>query len=225
METAAQRQLLDTLERLIAARTDGLPQILNIGAGQSVVLENRLMLRGSSFVCDRVDIEDCAVQHERVQHCFLCSVEKMQPLESNQYELAFSNFLMEHVVDLPGAASEILRVLKPGGHYIATIPNPRALEIRVAKHTPLQFHRLVRGGSGWETHYTYADLEDLRRIFGEAGFEVVVSSSHPSVESYLVRFRFLRPLGRAYDATLEKLRLRGLMGHACMVFRKPAATS
>ena len=40
-------------------------------------------------------------------------------------------------------------MLAAGGSYIATVPNPRAPEILLARRTPLWFHRWVTGGAGW----------------------------------------------------------------------------
>ena len=59
--------------------------ILNVGAGKSLSIENQLDGDANSYIYDRVDVEDCTVEHPRVQNCYNCSVESMDPVDNNKY--------------------------------------------------------------------------------------------------------------------------------------------
>jgi SAM-dependent methyltransferase len=195
-------------------------RLLNIGANQSLDVESQLPKKGFSCKVDRIDIDDCLVEHPNVGECHVCSVESMNDIPSNAYDLAFSRWVLEHVDDLDRAASEVARVLKPGGMFISSIPNPTALEYRVAKATPLWFHKLVRGGTGWHTLYRYRNVADLSRIFRPAGLELTDSMYYPSVRTYLDRFPVAKPFGTAYDYLVFISQCRSLMGHVCVTFTK-----
>lgn len=88
----------------------------------------------------------------------------MHPIKSREYNAAFSNYLLEHVRDLNKAASEIYRILKNGGIYVASVPNLTAPEFILAKLTPLWFHKIVRRGEAWETHYAFKNIKALGTI-------------------------------------------------------------
>src|SRR5262245_65948217 len=96
----------------------------------------------------------------------------MAPVSSATYDAAFSNYLLEHVEDVRGAIGEIFRVLRPGGVYVASVPNPTALEFRLARWTPLWFHKLVRGHAVGEKYYSYRSIAGLVKLFENAGFLV-----------------------------------------------------
>ncbi len=223
MNTPAQRRLLDAVAEFMGSCRCGSIRLLNIGAGKSIVLEKSLAERGCSFVCDRLDIDDCTADHPNVGNCFQCSAERMEPLVSENYDAVFSNYVLEHIEDLDSAISEVRRILKPGGIGVFTIPNPRAPEFSIARRTPLWFHRMVRGGSGWHTHYAYPSVKALADQFARGGFEVKDIKFYPCVEQYVERFRALRWAGVLYDTIVRVTGCSGLMGNVCFVVRKPDA--
>jgi SAM-dependent methyltransferase len=200
----------------------GTTRILNVGAGSSTKFEDLLAEHERSFTADRVDLDPYAVNRPYVGQTWVCSVEEMQPVPSSHCDVVFANYLFEHVRRLDGAAAEIHRVLVPGGLFVTTIPNPRAPEFIVSRHTPHAFHEWVRGGRAWETEYAYASLAELARHFIDAGFvgQELHRSSYISV--YTRRFPVLRRLGRAYDRVLTARRWTFLMGQACLVVTRPS---
>ena len=226
MQTPAERNLIDRIVRYLDD-LDGDTLLLNIGAGSSAVIEDSLSTMGARFVCDRLDVDDCRVLHPAVRDCLTASVESM-PLPDDAYDIAFANYVFEHVEDLPAAGREIARVLQPGGRLVVSSPNPRAPEFLLSRYTPLWFHRYVRetnepGHGAHETHYAYRSISHLAGIFREAGLHLVTATYHPNTYSYLNHVPILGPLSRAYDAVLQGLNLRPLMGNVCLTFKKPAA--
>lgn len=223
MQTPAERQLVTYLASVLARDANGnLPLLLNVGAGRSLSIEEQLIERGIRFRCDRVDVEPCHVEHPVIGECQTCSVTDLSPLAGSHYRAALANFVLEHVENIEQAAKEIYRVLEPAGCFVATIPNPRAPEFLLSHYTPLAFHRWVRGGSGWETHYAYKNLDTLRKIFESAGFATQAVDRFACISLYTEPFAVLRWMGRTYDALISKMRLSALMGNVCVVFRKPS---
>ena len=213
-------QLAKTL-RIYKQNNVATPRILNIGAGRKYFVENYLTYDARcDYICDRIDVDDCAVTHPSVENCWRCSVELMSPVDSNKYHAAFANYVLEHVSDLHKAAREIYRVFKPAGIFVVTVPNTTALEILLAKHTPLWFHKMIKGGAAWETHYAYNNIRELIEIFELTGFHIVEIKYQPYVEHYLSLFPPLNLLGRLYDKTISYFKINRLMSGACLVFKK-----
>ena len=221
MQTPAEKQLVETISSFLLNKGIGdIPKILNIGAGKSLSIENQLIEWGCSFVCDRVDIENYQIEGQFIGNCYQSSVEYMRPVKSSEYDVAFSNYVLEHVQNLNKAACEIHRVLKHGGIFVASVPNPTALDVLVAKLTPLWFHKVVRGAEAWETYYAYNSIKVLSNIFQDAGFDTIEVKYWSFFYGYLGRFVILNNLARLYDKILNTLQLKALMGNVCIVFKK-----
>ena len=220
MQTPAQCRLVAVTAQYLRESVKGPARLLNMGAGKSVVLERSLAERGCSFICDRLDVDDCAADHPNVGSCYQCSAEHMAPLQSGAYDLVFSNYVLEHIEDLDSAIAEIHRILKPGGLCVSSIPNPRSPEFAVARRTPLWFHRFVRGGTGWHTHYSYESIRALSERFQRAGLETVDIAHYPFIRQYLSRFFLLKWIGALYDTLVGLIGWKALMGNVCFVARK-----
>jgi SAM-dependent methyltransferase len=221
MQTPAEKRLVHHLAvTLHGLREAGekRPRILNVGAGRSVSIEDQLLKLGFTFVADRVDVGPCEVHHPAAGEAWRRPIERMEGIEDGLYAAAFANYVLEHVADARGAAREVHRVLRPGGVFVAAVPNPRAPEFLLARATPLAFHRRVRGDEAWPTHYAYRSISGLVSTFENAGFCTVDVAQYSFVEGYLERFRLLRAAGRLYDRLVMAIRLRPCMGNVCVAF-------
>lgn len=222
MQTPAEKKLVHQLYDFIRERQNesNLPLILNIGAGQSISIERQLTNLGSKYVCDRIDIDDCSVKFSTVRDSWICSVEEMTPLKSGEYLAAFANYLLEHVMDIQKMCSEIYRILRPSGIFIASIPNLTAPEFILARHTPLWFHKKVRRAEAWETHYSWKTIEELVKIFETNGFIKQYIKYWSFTEGYLWRYPLVSTFSRQYDRIISKTKIKRLMGNVCIVFKK-----
>jgi len=191
METQAPKRLLQVIAAFLEAHNGAPPRLLNVGAGKSFMIESHLVNRRYRFVCDRVDVEDCEVVHPNVGRCYRCALESMGPVKSGVYDLVFANYVLEHVEGLTEASREVCRVLRPGAMFIATVPNPTAPEFLIAKRTPLWLHRMIRGGTGWETHYSYKSVPHLVDILRGTGLQTIEVAYYACVETYMGRFPVL----------------------------------
>ncbi|MCA9752223.1 MAG: methyltransferase domain-containing protein [Gemmatimonadetes bacterium] len=224
MQTPAERRLVEHLARVLPYRDAAPALVLAVGAGRSLSIENQLSAAGRSFLCDRVDVEDCRLEDPRVRNAWICSAEDMPSVSSAAYDAAFANYVLEHVPNVRRAAREIFRVLKPGGLFVTSFPNPRAFEFVVARRTPLAFHEWVRGREAWETHYDYGSVEGLVARFEEAGFHTLDVDRRAFLEGYLHRFGPLGALARGLDGAADRGGWRGLQGNVAAAFRRPPAS-
>lgn len=197
-------------------------RLLNIGAGMSLAIEEQIEKAGHGYISDRIDVEECSVVHGYVDKSYLASIENAECLNADTYALAMSNYVLEHVAEVAMAAKEIYRVLKQDGVLVFTIPNPTAPEIILSRMTPLWFHRLARGGSGWKTYYNYGNSNRLVRIFNDAGFSLVKVEYFPALHEYVSSVPIINSAAKYYDKYIEQNRINILMGSMCVVFKKNA---
>lgn len=221
MQTPAERALVNHLIAAVPQAPAAPARLLAVGAGRSLSVEDQLTAAGCAFVSDRVDVEECVVDDPRVGSAWVCSAEDMTPVADGAYDAAFANYVLEHVPDVSRAAGEIARVLRPGGVFVTSFPNPRAIEFRIAAATPLAFHRMVRGQEAWPVHYDYGTIPGLVQRLETAGLETVAVERFAFVEGYVHRFPALAWVGRLWDRTAERIGAERLLGNVCAAFRKP----
>jgi SAM-dependent methyltransferase len=228
MQTPAEAVLIERTCALLQTLDPTQRTVLNVGAGQSTVIEDEILRRlgpDSGFGSDRLDIEDCEVAHPFVRRCFVQSVERMTQVPSSRYALVASNYVFEHVPDCRSALREVSRVLRPGGHFVFTVPNPSAPEFLVARRTPIWFHEEVKGrhegaSRSYPTFYDYDSLAGLARLGLASGLEVLETFQASFLWGYLARWPLLAVVGRTWDRVVDGLALRRLQGHVCMTMRK-----
>jgi ubiquinone/menaquinone biosynthesis C-methylase UbiE len=225
MQTPAERFLIArAIEYLKNNIRDKQAKIINIGAGKSFVIEDNLSAAGVDFISDRADIYECNMDNPRAGRRFVCSADKMPAVPPDNYDLAFSNYVLEHVADLPAAAKEIYRVIKPGGIFIASTPNPQAPEFFISSRTPLFFHQFVKGkgkfSEAYETFYAYKNIGELIEIFTAAGFKAKEAKFYPFTIGYLFRFPIVSIFSRLYDKLISLFGTKALMGQVGIVFEK-----
>lgn len=225
MQTPAEKYLIQKVAQILENNTkDAFSRILNIGAGKSIILENNIAsLTNNSFICDRMDIVDCFAKHSTIDKCFTTSIETMPSIKSNQYDIAFANYVFEHVANLNKAAAEIARVLKPSGYIIISLPNLSAPEFILSKYTPTKFHQFIKGGGkgahAHETKYAYKNTKDFILIF-EKYFSIIEIRYWSNTFGYLYRFPIINIFSKIYDKLVNYFNIKILMGNICIVFKK-----
>ncbi|MCR4280212.1 MAG: class I SAM-dependent methyltransferase [Candidatus Komeilibacteria bacterium] len=225
MQTPAEIYLIKKVAQILRERADlARLKILNVGAGDSAIIEDGILnLLGDRFISDRVDVVNCSIKHPNVGRCFIASAESMSEIKSDEYDLAFANYVLEHVADLGMAAKEIHRILKTSGYFITSLPNTAAPEFILSRYTSTKFHQLIRGkGEGSHahaTHYAYKSVGEFVAIF-ENFFTTIDIRYWPNTFGYLYKFPVVRIFSRVYDRVVRYLNIKMLMGNVCIVFRK-----
>lgn len=183
-------------------------RILDFGAGRGghiiddVVAYRRELsnFRGRCAHVEGCDVDDAVLENPFVDHAEVISPGNPLPYLDNSFDLVLSRFVFEHVEDADQIATELLRVLKPGGIIAALTPNkygyiaifgsavPNKLHARALRH--IQPKR--KAIDIFPTHYRLNTGRALKKAFGTAAdVSVVYFSNEPSYffgNSVLYRF-------------------------------------
>ena len=131
-------------------------RILDLGAGRGNVAQ--MNFRTLVAHVAGVDV-DAAV----LDNPFLDSAEVIRiddgriRYDDGEFDMVFSDNVLEHLLDPAATLREVRRVLKPGGVFLAKTPNKWHYMPLVARATPLWFHRFynrMRGRSETDTFPT-----------------------------------------------------------------------
>jgi SAM-dependent methyltransferase len=117
------------------------------------------------------------------------------PFPDGHFDLVIASDVLEHVADDRALTREILRVVKPGGRAIVTVPNgdPRLLANRIKWRAGMTESKYghVRAG------YT---LPELRHCLEQAGFEVVGQGGYSrfftEMMELIINFGYVHVLSR-----------------------------
>lgn len=226
MQTEAEKYLIGVLRKILTKAKSKL-KMINLGAAKSTVIEKELIKENVEFICDRTDIQDCNISEPYVEKSYICPLENMQVVPSENYDVAFANFVLEHVSDPYKSAAEMARILKPGGQLILSLSNPRAPEFILAKLTPTKFHQLFREEDHDEAYpvkYSYKSVKNLISIFERVGLICLEDKRFAFTYGYLYSFPLIRHISRAYDKLLTIFHFNFIMSHSVLVLNKEIKT-
>lgn len=226
--SAAIDQRLALLDELHTFHGEG---ILDVGCGNGAYTE-RLAEHFTSVVGVEVEAERLDEFRDRVAmrddaERFDLRLQSAEALSDpdGTYDAVIAIETLEHVVNAKVAASEVFRVLRPGGHFYITVPN---------RGFPFETHSFMIGGrerrAKWypfvpwvkplhrriSTARNYRP-QDLRALLGGAGFrEVGTTFMMPPLERWGPGRYVRRPV-----KALERTPLRHLGVSVVTVWAKP----
>jgi len=91
-------------------------RFLEIGCGEGLLLSR--LVKGEKFATD-LSIEALKRARKTTSAHLTVALAERLPFPSAHFDLIASVGVMEHFLDIDEATSEICRVLRPGGHYVA----------------------------------------------------------------------------------------------------------
>lgn len=117
------------------------------------------------------------------------------------YDLVTAVFVFNYVTfaDMKAALVEIHRILKPGGHFVFSIPHPSFPFMRGEKAAPFYFDFEGRG------YFSGRDTRNEGEIYCKDGTALRVQMVHKPLEDY---FTALREAGFTRMPVVEELRVR-----------------
>lgn len=221
MQTEAEKYLIKIIKKILILSKEKL-KIINLGAAKSTVVEDDLLETSDNFICDRSDIDNCQVDKKYVKKTYRCSLEEMSVISTNAYDLAFANFVMEHIYNSEKMASECARIIKPQGDIVISLPNPQAPEFILAKNTPTWFHQLLRKkghDKAYPVNYAYKNIDNFIRIMVKNKWYLVEKKYFPATYSYLHRFPVINIISGMYDKAMNSLHIKPALGHVVLHFK------
>jgi len=101
------------------------------------------------------------------------------PKERNCYNTIISNSVLEHIPDLQPVLKEVYRLLTDDGHFFVTLPTDKfdqysifnQVLLKLRLNETAQKYRFIFN-KFWR-HYHYYSPDEWKKIFNQAGFEVV----------------------------------------------------
>lgn len=165
---------------LIHSVLDPTFHILDFGAGRGAQSDiawkyprEMLNFKGKVAKAVGIDVDDAVLQNPMLDEAHVFTPGDPLPFADSSFDLIFSDWVLEHVDDPEAFASEVLRLLKPGGWFFARTPNrhgaialaatiiPNSLHKRVLKH--LQPDRQVQ--DIFPTRYRLNTRSTIRKWF------------------------------------------------------------
>ncbi|NVM20695.1 MAG: class I SAM-dependent methyltransferase [Desulfobacterales bacterium] len=122
--------------------------IIDVGAGQSPYYQ---FFEKFTEKYIAVDLESSLPKNEKREIQQMAGLAEDLPIEDNFADIVLSNQVLEHVLDERKAVKETLRVLKPGGIFIGSVPHISPVHLE-----PNDFRRFTDMG--------------IKKLLGDAGF-------------------------------------------------------
>lgn len=205
-------------------RTDS--SVLDLGAGSGFV-EQMNFLGTVAKVCG-LDPGPSILGNPHLDEAKIGSGEAI-PWPEQTFDVVFADNVLEHLSDPEAVFREVLRVLKPGGYFLAKTPNRFHYVTLIAQFTPTSFHKFfnqLRGRNKshtFKTHYRVNSRNAITRLAKRCGFELRDLLHIEGRPEYL---RFSVPsyyLGVAWERVVNRFEfLSGIRVLIVAVLQKPS---
>ncbi len=212
-------------EQMIRSRVSPGFRILDVGAGSGRTSRHQYRDCGARLVGIDRSSEVLENPHLDAAHC--CDAAHM-PFSDGEFDLAFSDYVFEHLEHPPSVIREIWRVLKMGGHVLLRTPNKWHYVPMLARLLPapaqermLAHFTLRKPEDVFPKFYRCNTARAVREAFEAVGFtieELLLVEKEPS---YFLRSPFWFRAGVAYERMVNSTGLfRHLRSNIFAAFRK-----
>ena len=198
--------------------------VLDIGAGAS----SQHNFRGRCKKIVGIDISADVMRNPSLDEARVCDAADL-PFTDNTFDLAFADFVLEHLPEPGVAAGEIFRVLKPGAKLCIRTPNLLCYVYLISRMTPYAWHiyfrKILQGKPEEDTfrvYYRVNTRHGLKYIFEKAGFIVEKIEMVEKEPSYLMKWPFTFMFGLFYERLLNSVEFLSIFrANIFAVLRKP----
>jgi SAM-dependent methyltransferase len=123
--------------------------IVEVGCGRGALVDEATSgrkwqdFRGPGRRVIGIDVDPVGVENPVIDEFRLIGDDGKWPLEDGSADLAVSDFVLEHVTDPEAFVSELTRVLRPGGAFVARTVSRHSLLSMAARVVPNRSHSKV----------------------------------------------------------------------------------
>ncbi len=176
--------------------------VLDLGAGAGIVTE--MNFKGLASKVYGVDLDPRVVSNPFLDEGRISDAGAI-PFSDSQFDIVFSDNVLEHLEHPLHVFMEIERVLKPGGVFLFKTPNRWHYMPTIARFTPHGFHQFVNKIRGravvdtFPTQYRANSKSDIRRLALQTGFMLESLERIEGRPEYLRMTGFTYLMGAAYE--------------------------
>jgi SAM-dependent methyltransferase len=192
--------------------------VLNVGAG-SKTDNGKRSLKGEVQKVFGTDIDVGVLYNEDLDEAFVIKNDKL-PFLNDTFDLAWADFVLEHVVKPDVFLKELHRVLKPGGSFFFRTSNKYHYISIIGRFTPHWFHDLVANRARglpetacrpYPTYYRLNSKKDILRHSKSTGFKKIDLKLVEAEPSYLMFHPIPFVMGVLYERIVNSFeRLSGI---------------
>ena len=183
-------------------------RVLDFGAGRGKL--EQMNFKGVAEFVAGIDVEKDVFQNPYLDEAKLLDLSTNRiPYDDNTFDLVFADNVMEHVPDPDTVFSEIRRVLRPGGVFLAKTPNKWHYVPTLARLTPLWFHRFYNKlrsraeSDTFPTLYRCNTRSSVKHFALKADYSIVDIATIEGRPEYLRIFSITYVLGMLYERTVN----------------------
>ncbi len=185
--------------------------VLNVGAGHTADRKVQ-SFKGEVKKVIGVDIDKAVLQNQDLDKSIVIKKNEL-PFENDHFDLAWADFVLEHVETPQVLLNEVRRVLKPGASFFFRTPNKYHYVSLISSITPHWFHELVvqrACGSLSKEHEIYPTFYKLNnknailknaKLAGFKNMELRFIECDPS---YMVFYPVAFLIGVLYERVVNK---------------------
>jgi SAM-dependent methyltransferase len=180
--------------------------VLNFGAGPAT--KNPIcILKGEVAEVVGADVDPIVLTNNELDRAVVIENDRL-PFTDASFDLAFSDYVLEHVERPAVFLAEVHRVLKPGCSFFFRTPNIYHYVALISRFTPHWFHtaiaKPVRGfpddaHEPWPTLYRLNSRGMIRRAASQSGFRKINLLMVEAEPSYLMFHALPFLAGVAYE--------------------------
>jgi SAM-dependent methyltransferase len=203
--------------------------VLDLGAGVGIVPQ--MNFRGAVARVCGIDPSERVHENPYLDEAKQAFGEEI-PYADAQFDLVFSDNVLEHLPQPEQVFREVHRVLKPGGLFLAKTPNRRHYVATLARLTPHRAHQFVNALRGraredtFPTCYRANTPGSIRALAERSGMRVLECQLIEGRPEYLRLSPFTYVFGWLYERIVNATRL--LAPFRCVlvaVLEKPPAAA
>ncbi|MFZ2657896.1 MAG: class I SAM-dependent methyltransferase [Victivallales bacterium] len=198
--------------------------LLDLGAGAGII--GYMNFKGVAKKVIGVDLDERVKINPSLDEAHVSSIESMPFIPDQSCDVVVCNNVFEHIAEPEKVFTEVGRILKKGGLFIAKTPNKYHYVPIIASLTPVRFHKYINKKRGRNDNDTFPTLyklnteNDQRRTAEKTGFELLEIEHIEGRPEYLRINPLTYIVGIAYERIVNYLGIKSLKVILLSTFRK-----